>query len=820
MEIMQTVVKDFRYGVRGLMKRPGFAAVVVLTLALGIGANTAIFSIVYAVLLRPLPFPEQERLVVAWEKDTTANTPFVELSVAEIRDWQAQNQSFTKLAAMPTTVYGYGYVLTGRGDPVQLESSRVSGSFFSILGAHAAMGRVFDESDDQVGGGVNGPNVVVLSDRLWRERFNSDAHIVGQTITLNQQGFTVIGVMPANFEFPKGVDLWKPLLSSMDPRMVENRGAIYLQVIGRLKPGVTLPQAEAELNTIIARIATQHPETKAAGYRVVLTPLTDHLFGNAKPALWALFAATGLLLLIASANIANLLLARATSRRKELAVRAALGASRWQLIRQLLSESVALAVGGGLTGVLLAYWLVELLKTIAPSDIPRLEDVRISGAVLLVSLVCTLVTIGIFGLLPALTASRFNLNETINEASARLTNTRGGNRLRGALVVGEVALTIILLAGATLVLRSFVNLMGVPLGFDPHQVLSMQLRLTGDKYREVAARREFFRQLIERVEAQPGMIAASGVLIRPLEGTVGWDLDYAIEGQSLDDARQNAIANYESVTPHYFQTFGIPLKAGRGFDAQDRADNPRVVIISENMADRFFGSPAGAIGKRLKLNPTDPEEPWHEIVGVAGDVRYRELQTSRLDLYVPHAQSTPSLNHFAVRTTMDPAQALSLVRREVAALDPNQAVSRVASMDELAAAQLARPRFNAVLLNWLAGLAMLLAALGIFGVMAYAVAQRTSELGLRIALGAQPGNIMALVLKQGMKLAALGVFLGLIGAVSMTRWLASLLYGVSATDPLTFFVIALLPMIVAMLACWIPARRATRVDPMVALRCE
>jgi putative ABC transport system permease protein len=813
---METMLKDIRYGVRGLLKRPGFAAVVVLTLALGVGANTAIFSIVYAVLLRPLPFPEQERLVVAWEKDTTANTPFVELSVAEIRDWQAQNQSFTSLAAMPTTIYGYGYVLTGRGDPVQLESARVSGSFFSILNAHAALGRVFDERDDQ----VNAPNVVVLSDRLWRERFKSDAHIVGQTITLNQQGFTVMGVMPANFEFPKGVDLWKPLLTSMDPRMVENRGAIYLQAIGRLKPGVTLSQAESELNTIIARVAAQHPETKAYGNRAVITPLTDHLFGNAKPALWALLASTGLLLLIASANIANLLLARATSRRKELAVRAALGASRWQLVRQLLAESFALAVCGGLTGVLLAYWLVELLKAIAPADIPRLEDVRINGVVLLVSLLCTLVTIVIFGLLPALTASRFNLNETINETSTRLTNTRGGNRLRGALVVVEVAMTIILLAGATLVLRSFVNLRHVPLGFDPNQVLSMQLRLNGEKYRPFEARREFFRQLVERLEAQPGVIAASGVLIRPLEGTVGWDLDYAVEGQSLDDARQNAIANFESITPHYFRTFGIPLKAGRAFEAQDKTGNPPVVVISETMAARFFGSPAAAIGKRLKLNPTDPEEPWHEIVGVAGDVRYRELQTSRLDLYVPHAQSTPSLNHFAIRAAMDPAQTLALVRREVASLDPNQAVSRVVSMDELAAAQLARPRFNAVLLNWLAGLAMLLAALGIFGVMAYAVAQRTNELGIRIALGAQPRNIMALVMKQGMKLAALGVLLGLIGAMSMTRWLVSLLYGVSATDPLTFALIALLPMIVAMLACWIPARRATKVDPIIALRYE
>jgi putative ABC transport system permease protein len=419
-----------------------------------------------------------------------------------------------------------------------------------------------------------------------------------------------------------------------------------------------------------------------------------------------------------------------------------------------------------------------------------------------------------------LTASHFNLNEAMNESSTRLTNTRAGNRLRSALVVAEVALTIILLAGATLVLRTFINLNRVPLGFDPHQVLSMQLRLTGAKYRELEARRNFFRELVERVESQPGIIAASGVLIRPLEGTVGFDLDYAIEGQSPDDARQNPISNYEGVTPHYFRTFGIPLKFGRAFEPADRDDSQRVVIIGQSMATRFFGSPSAAVGKRLKIDAGDSEEPWRLIVGVAGDVRYRELQSSSFDLYVPHAQSTPSLNHFAVRSSLDPTQALALVRREVAAMDSNQAVSRVVTMDDLAGSQLARPRFNTVLLNWLSGVAMLLAALGIFGVMTYAVLQRTSELGLRIALGAPAGNIMGLVLKQGMKLAALGIFLGLIGAVGMTRWLASLLYGVTATDPLTFLLIALLPLVVTTLACWIPARRATKVDPLVALRYE
>jgi putative ABC transport system permease protein len=807
---MKSLWQNLRFGARLLIQKPGFAFITVLILASGIGANTAIFSIVYAVILRPLPFPEQDRIVVAWKKDTITWNPFVELAVAEVRDWEAQNRSFSSLALMPATVYGYGYVLTERGDPVLLESAKVTGRFFSTLGARAALGRVFDVDDDQ----VNGEKVVVLSDQLWRERFHADPNIISQTILLSEEAFTVIGVMPPTFAFPKGVDLWIPLKVGMPQRLVESRGATYLQAIGRLKSGVTIEEAEADLNTIIARLADQFPETEAKGHRVVLTPLADHLFGNAKPALWALFAATGLLLLIAAANIANLLLAHATSRRKELAVRAALGASRGQLIRQLLCESFALAICGGAVGVLLAYWLVNLLLAIAPADIPRLEDVRLSGAALIVSLLCTLATTVIFGLLPALSASRFNLNETLNEAGAKLSGSRTGNRLRAALVVSEVALTFILLVGAMLILRSFVNLSRVPLGFDPHNVLTMQLRLVGKKYGSVEVRREFFRQLIERLESQPGVIAASGVLIRPLEGIVGWDTDFALEGQSPDDARRNPKANYESINPHYFRVFSIPLKSGREFDMRDRSGNQMVAIVNETMATRYFGSPVDAVGKRINVGLGG----WMTIVGVAGDARYRELENTRVDIYVPHAQSGPYLNHFAVRTTLDKEKALALVRREVAAFDPQLAVSRVATMDELVTAQLARPRFSTVLLNWLGGLAVLLAAVGIFGVMVYAVAERTNEFGLRLALGAQARDIFTLVLGEGMKLTAFGVLLGSIGALGMTRWLASLLYGLSATDPLTFAAMALLLITVALSACWIPARRATRVDPMVTLR--
>lgn len=808
--------QDLRFGMRMLRKHKSFTVMAVLSLALGIGANTAIFSIVHAVLLRPLPFAQQERLVVAWKKDTAANNPFVELSVPEIRDWQAQQQSFERLAAMPTTVYGYGFVMTGRGEPVQLESSKVTGSFFAMLGAQPALGRALNEADDQ----VNAPKVVVLSDHLWRQRFGADPNLIGQTITLNQQGFTVIGVMPAEFDFPKGVDVWTPLMATMNPRTTENRGAIFLQAVGRLKAGVTMQQAEAELNAIIARVASQHPETKAAGQRVVITPLAEHLFGNARLALWLLLAATGLLLLIAAANIANLLLARATSRRREFAVRAALGAGRGRVVRQLLCESLLLAVCGGAAGVLLAYWLVGLLVAIAPADIPRIEDVQVNLTALLFSAAVTLLTALICGLFPALAAAKINLNETLSEGSSKLSGARSGQRSRSALVIAEVALAIVLLTGATLILRSFVNLSRVSLGFDPRNILTMQLRLTGAKYAQPEARREFYRQLVDRLEAQPGVVAASAVLTRPLEGTIGWEAEYALEGQAPDEARKNTVANYEVVSPHYFRTFSLPLKAGREFTAQDRFETERVVIISETMAQRLFGSGVQAVGKRIKLDPEVPDEPWRTIVGVAGDMRYRELQSIRWDLYVPLAQSVGYINHFAVRTTTDPMAFLSAIRREVAALDPNQPLTSVATMEQLVAAKLARPQFNAVLLNWLSALALLLAAVGIYGTVSYAVAQRTGELGIRIALGAQARDILTLVIRQGMTLSLLGVVFGLIASLALTRLADTLLFGVSATDLPTFAAVSLLLTFVALLACYVPARRAMKIDPLSALRHE
>ena len=813
---MESLWQDLRYALRMLRKRPSFSLLAVLMLALGSAANTAIFSVVHAVLLRPLPFAEQERLIVAWKKDTIAYNPLVELAFAEFADWKAQSQSFDRLAVMPTIVLGAGYVVSGRGEPFQVESSKVTGGFFGLLGAKAALGRVFNESDDV----LNGPKVTVLGDALWRTRFGANPGIIGQTLTLNDQNFTVIGVLPPRFDFPKGADLWIPFQTVVRAQTLTNRGASYLQVVGKLKAGVSLAQAEAELNTIIARIAREHPETKAEGQRVVIKPLTEYLFGNARPALWALLAATALLLLIGAANVANLLLAQATGRRREFAVRAALGAGRWQIIRQLLCESSLLALCGGLAGVVLAYWLIDFLVWVAPADIPRIDSVKLNATVLGFSLLVTLLTAVLAGLVPALTASRINLNETLCEGSTKLASGRSGKRLCAGLVVAEIAVTLVLLVGATLILRSFLNLSRVKLGFDTQNVLTMQLRLQGPKYGKPEARREFYRQLIERLEAQPGVVAASAVLMRPLDGEVGWETHFGVAGQTPEQVSKNPVANLGVVSAHYFRTFGIPLKAGREFNEFDTADAPPVAIINETLARQLIAPGVDPIGQRIQLDPSDPEAPWQTIIGVAGDVRHRELEDVRYGIYRPNTQTSHGLNHFAVRTTSDVANFMPTVRRAIAEVDPTQVATSVATLEQQLASHLARPRFNALLLNWLSALAVLLAAVGIYGVVAYSVAQRTGELGIRLALGAQRRDILRLILSENLKLIAAGIAFGLALALALTRLLQRLLYGVSASDPLTLVGVALLLIVVALLACWLPARRAAKVDPLVALRYE
>jgi putative ABC transport system permease protein len=813
---LESIWQDVRYSFRMLWKNRVFTSMAILALALGIGSISAIFSVVDAVLLKPLPFAEQEQLMVVWKRDRTANNPFVELSVPEFLDWQKQNTVFENIAAMPTTVYGYGYTVTGRGEPFQVESARVSASFFPTLGAQAALGRTFSEEEDRPGAAPT----VVLSHRMWQNHFNGDPKVVGQQVTLRGINYTIIGVMPLEFEFPKGADIWTPLTASMTQRAIENRGAVFLQAVGRLKPGVTVEQAHAELNTITARLAKQYPEMNSAGHQVVIMPLAQHIFGNARPALHLLLAASLLLLLIACVNVANLLLARATARHREIAVRAALGAGRSRLLRQFLTESLVLALIGGACGILLAFWLVNLLVYLAPADIPRIDTVSINGTVAAFTGLTTLLTVVVFGIAPALTASKIDLNQSLKEGTAKVASARRGSRLRSALIIAEVAITLVLLVGASLIVRSFLNLRQVPLGFDPHNVLTLQLSLQGQKYREASARQDFFKRLLERLESQPGVVAAGAVLIRPLEGTIGWDMPYATDGQSIDEANRNVVPNYEVITPHYFGAMGIPLIKGRDFSEDDTVESQEVVIISETMARRIFATGSDPIGQHIKLEPSDPESAWRTVVGVVGDVRYRELGDVRFDIYVPYRQSSVVFRYVTIRTSSDPEAFASTVRREVAALDPTQAVTDVKTMDQLVARSLSRPRFNMILLGFFALLAALLAGIGIYGVMAYSVTQRTNEIGIRIALGAQKRDVLKLIISRGLKLALIGIGLGSAGAFLLTRVMTGLLFGVSPTDPLTFISIGALVLVVALSACYLPARRATKVDPLIALRYE
>src|SRR5262245_37564838 len=641
--------QDLQFGLRVLLKNRGFTLIAALTLALGIGANTAVFSVAYATLLRPLPFRDQERLVVAWKSDETTKHQFVEISIPEFNDWRSQNQVLEHLAAMTTTIYGFNYTPAGQGEPQPIYRAIVPAEFLHALGVKPSIGRAFTADEDRPGAA----RVAVISHSLWQRRFNADPNLIGQTVTfndggnqsaleaavkpdqtikLNDVGFTVVGVMSPDFEFPKGVDMWVPLSAESGKDLVESRLG-FLQAVGRLKPSVTPEQAKAELDAIVGRIAAQHPEMRAGGERAVVKPLTRHIFGDARPALYMLLAATALLLLIACANIANLQLARATSRRREIALRAALGAGRGRLARQLMTESLALAAAGGGMGVLLAFWILDALISLAPTDIPRIEAVEINLPALLFTCGLTLLSAFVCGLAPALIASKVNLVEALN-AGGKIGGEQRGKRLRGALAVAQIAITLALLIGAGLVSRSLFNLQRIDPGFDQRNAMTFQLQLHGGKYPDVEKTRDYFQQLLERIEAQPGVVAAGAVLMRPLEAPVGWYVRYATDGQSTDEMMRNAILNCVSVTPHYLRAIGTPLKAGRDFTEQDDGDAPQVAIISETMAGAAFAPGVDPIGKRVNIGG----QGWLTIVGVAADARLIDLKDARWNVYVPYRQ--------------------------------------------------------------------------------------------------------------------------------------------------------------------------------------
>ncbi len=818
--------QDLRFGARMLLRKPGFTLIAIITLALGIGANSAIFSVVNSVLLRELPYREPQRLVMVWSDRPLqqAQTGWREFpfAAADFRDLRDQNQSFEQMAAFGAQPLN----ITGSGEPELLGGVCASANLFALLGVEARHGRVFLPEEDQPGNN----RVVVLSDGLWQRRFGSDPKIIGQTISLDNEPYTVIGVappgfqfppndsLPAAYQFPREVNFYTPL--ALTREQWNNRGPAYLTAIARLKSQTGFEQAQAELVGIAERLARQYPESNR-NESVRLVAIQQQVVGKIQTALLALLSAVGFVLLIACVNVANLLLARAAARQKEMAIRAALGAGRWRMIRQLLTESLLLAVAAGALGLLLAVWSVDLLRTIVPDNFPRAAEIGVDARVFGFTLVVSLLTGVIFGLIPALRGSRTDLNEPLKEAG-RSSGGSSRNRLGGLLVVSEVALALLLLAGAGLMLRSFIRLMSVDPGFDPQNVLTVAIGLPQSKYRP-PQRAAFFQQLLERLRALPG-VRSVGAVFPPLgAGEAG--AGFSIEGRPPAAPGEPRLAAPRWVSPDYFKAMKIQLLKGRVFTESDSMDTLPVIIINEAMARQYWPN-EDPIGRRVSSTDDNlwRDKPlWREIVGVVKDVRYTALDTeARAQMYTPFTQVPPffSGRTLVARTDGDPLSFVAAVRGQVQAIDKDQPISRIHTMEELLARSVSERRFNLLLLATFAGVALLLAAVGIYGVMSYSVEQRRHEIGVRMALGAQPADVLRLLLRQGMKLVAMGVAIGLAAASAMTRLISTLLFSVRATDPVTFGAIALLLTVVALLACYIPARRATKVDPMIALRFE
>jgi predicted permease len=816
---MTTLLQDLRFGVRMLWKRPGFTAVAVVTLALGIGANTAIFSVVNGLLLRPLPFAESDRLAIIWTHSPGANVAQDWPSPGQFTAVKAQADAFESLAL----ARGTSYNLAAEGMAERVGAVQVSSNMLPLLGARPLLGRVFLSAEDAPGQ----PLTVLLSHALWQRRFGGDPGVLGRAITLNGQSHEVVGVMPADFSLGYEVmptvgsvqqaEVLLPL--PLDAERMARQGDENYNVLGRLKPGATLEQARAELDLAARNLAQQFPDyyPPSRAFSVSVRPLLEQVVGDVRPALLVLLGAVGCVLLIACANVANLLLARAAVREKEMAVRTAIGAGRWRIVRQLLTESLALSFAGGALGLLIAFWGLDALRALAPGNIPRLQNIALDGRVLLFTSVVTMLTGVLFGLAPALRSSRVNLGETLKEGGRALAGG-GGQRLRDVLVVVEIALSLVLLAGAGLLVRSFVRVQQVEPGFDARGVLSMRLSVTGTPYAGERST-EFYRQLLERARAMPGVESAGVASIIPLGGGIGWG-GVTIEGYVPTTGQEAIQSDFRIAGVGYFETMRVPLVSGRYFDERDAAEGaPKVAIVDENMA-RTYWPGQEAVGRRLKFGDDD-DTPWQTVVGVVGSVKQYALDTdSRVTVYTPHGQNPSGTMYVAARTSGDPGALAQALTTEARAIEPNVPVYDVKPMTERLSDSLARRRFAMTALGLFALVAMLLAAVGIYGVMSYSVAQRTREIGVRVALGASRWDVLGLVLRRGMLLAALGIGAGLAGALPLARVLGSLLFGVSASDPVTYAAISLLLALAALLACYIPARRATKVDPMVALRYE
>jgi putative ABC transport system permease protein len=818
-------MSDLKFAFRQLLKNRGFTVVAVLTLALGIGANSAIFSVVSAVLLRPLPYAESERLV--WLSERGSNFPTMSVSYPNFTDWRAQQTVFEQIG-----VYNWGsYNLTGRGEAQRLTGVRASADVFAALRARPALGRLFSNDEDKPGA----PSVVLLSHGLWQDRFGGSADILNQAITLDGRVFTVIGVMPVGFAFPNHADLWVPVgpLSSEESwRSRGNHPGLF--GLARLKPGVSLDRARSEMDTIAVRLEQQYPDSNKNN-RVRIEPLLDNYVRNVRLGLWTLLGAVALVLVIACANVANLLLARAAARQKEMAVRAALGAGRWRIVRQLLTESLLLSMTGGTLGLLLAYGGVRLILALGSNSIPRAGEIGLDAGVLAFTAVLSGLTGVLFGLAPAWQASRPDVHETLKETTRGVTGGRA--RLRQSLVISEVALTLVMLVGAGLLFRSFHRLQQVNAGFSTERVLSFRLDLPERKYAKEEQQIEFYRQLLDQLRALPGVQSASVTSRLPFGGN-DWQTSFLIEGQPEPPPHERPSMEVHLVGPDYFRVMGIPLLRGRSFTDQDDRGHLRTrdlsgfsdgqrwmsglnaIIVDEEFARRHWPN-EDAVGKAVRL-PWGEKSPTLRVVGVVGRVKINELseQGGFVQAYLSFLQGPGRGMAVVMKTALAPEQLASTARQQVHALDPEQPIYDARTLGEIRDRSISRQRLNLTLLGIFASAALALAVIGLYGVLGYTVAQRQREIGVRMALGAQRRDVLGLVVGHGMRLAFIGVGIGLVGALALTRFMNSLLFEIRPFDPLTFVTVTFLLPGVALFSCWLPARRAARVDPMVALRYE
>lgn len=797
------MLHDVRYACRLLVKSPAFTVVAVLTLALGIGANTAIFSVIDAVLLRPLPFPDADRLTMVWGFNPQIGTESA--SLPDFADWRAQNRSFEKMAGISTRSMN----LTTANGAERVSGASITDGFFSMLGIQVILGRDFLPEEDKPGGA----SVAILSEGLWQRQFGGDRAVLGRALRVNGQNYTVVGVVKTVPGLPGNPQIWAPL--ARDPASAGRRND-FLTVIGRLKPNVTLEQAQSEMTTIMTALEKQFPNTNA-GWTVKLVPVHEQLVGQVRPALFILLGVVGLVLLIGCANVANMLLARAFGRGKEVAVRGALGASRARLVRQFLVESVVLAGAGSVAGLVVARWMLDGLKIAIPSNLQAMADFRLSIPVLGFAVVLALLTGILFGLAPALKASTMDLSLVMKEGGG---HGSGRRRLSGALVVTEFALSLILLTGAALLLHSFWLLRDVRPGFQTEKLLTMRLALPQAKYPQAAQAREFFRSLQERASAMPGAVGVAMINALPVDGG-GPMLSFNFEGRPAPNPQDVIDANFRVVSANYFQLMGIPVLKGRALEDRDNAASRRVVVINETMAKTFWSS-EDPMGKRIAFgNRPDGQPDWLEIVGIVADVRHEGLDGGEVRaVYVPYLQGQSYNLALLIRAASDPMPLAPLIRQTVREMDADQPVYGLRTMEQIMADSMASRQTQMVLVGLFAMVALLLGAVGIYGVMSYAVSQRTHEIGIRIALGAGAGDVQRMIVWQGMRLALIGIAIGLVGAVLLPRLLAKQLYGIATIDPLSFAAAAAVLSAAALAACYVPARRATRVDPLVALRYE